>query len=209
MTVLRAFSVDHAARVTGLSKARLTRWDNLGFFSPEYLDPDDRGNPYARVYSFLDLVGLRTLAVLADDYHVPLSELSRAHEILISRADRPWVDIPLAVLKRKVVVDIDTNPVNVTDGQAVLKHIPLPSIASEVAQKAEELRSRKSAQLGQVERHKFVAHNAPVFAGTRIPVSAVQEFIEDGFSVDEILAEYPGLHRKDVATARELLKAAA
>ncbi len=64
--VLQAFGVDHAARITGLSKSRLTRWDQERFFSPEYADESDRGNPYARVYSFIDLVGLRTLAILTD-----------------------------------------------------------------------------------------------------------------------------------------------
>ncbi len=80
------------------------------------------------------------------------------------------------MLKRKIVVDIHSNPVNVTDGQSVLRHIPLPSIASEVAKRAEALRNRSGKQIGKVERHKNVAHNAWVIAGTRIPVSAVEEF---------------------------------
>ncbi len=206
MTILRAFSVDHASRVTGLTKSRLTRWDSLGFFSPEYLDEDDRGNPYARVYSYTDLVGLRTLKVLADDYHVPLSELRKAADMLAARSETPWANIPLAVLKRKVVVDIETNPVNVTDGQAVMKHIPLPSIASEVARSAEKLRHREKGQHGKLEQNRFVAHNALVVAGTRIPVSAIEEYIEAGYDDHSIIAEYPALVAKDVAAVRRTMK---
>lgn len=84
-TVLAAFSVEHASRVTGISKARLPRWDRLGFFSPESLDKEDRGNPYARVYSFSDLVGLRTLAILIDKHHLSIKELQATYPELAKR----------------------------------------------------------------------------------------------------------------------------
>ncbi len=206
--VLRAFSVDHAVRVTGLSKSRLTRWDQLGFFSPEHLDEEDRGNPYGRVYSFRDLVGLRTLQILTEKYHVPLAELKKAAAELAKRADRPWSEIPLAVLKRKVVFDLDTSPRD-ADGQAVLKHIPLPTIADEVAQRANELRKRDQAKIGLVERRRFVAHNAPVVAGTRIPARAIESFIEEGFSDKAIITEYPSVTRLDIAAVRSRMRTAA
>lgn len=208
VTVLAAFSVDHAARVTEISKARLTRWDKLGFFSPEYLDEEDRGNPYSRVYSFTDLVGLRTLAVLTDKYRVPLSELRKAATELQKRVDRPWSEIPLAVVKRKVVFDLQTAPRD-TDGQQVLKHIPLEAVASEVARRAEALRNRNKALHGSTERHKYISHNAEVLAGTRIPVSAIQSFIEAGYSDRNILKEYPSLTKADVQFVRTPPKVAA
>jgi uncharacterized protein (DUF433 family) len=203
-----AFGVDHAARVTGLSKSRLTRWDKLGFFSPEHLDEEDRGNPYARVYSFRDLVGLRTLKVLTDTYGVPLSELKKAAVELEKRSDRPWEKIPLAVVKRKVVFDLDSSPRD-ADGQQVLKHIPLPTIAEEVAQKANELRNRDQAKIGMIERRPYVAHHAPVIGGTRIPARAIESFIEEGYSDKAIIAEYPSVTRLDIAAVRNRMKAAA
>ena len=206
--LLLAFSVDHASRVTGLSKSRLTRWDKLGFFSPEHLDEEDRGNPYGRVYSFRDLVGLRTLKVLTDTYGVPLRELQKAAVELAKRADRPWEKIPLAVLKRKVVFDLDTSPRD-ADGQQVLKHIPLPAIAAEVAQRADELRNRDQDRVGMLERRPYVAHNAPVIAGTRIPARAIESFLEEGYSDKAIMAEYPSVTRLDIAAVRNWMRAAA
>jgi len=207
-TVLLAFSVDHAARVTGLSKSRLTRWDKLGFFSPEHLDEEDRGNPYGRVYSFRDLVGLRTLAILTETYSVPLKELRKAATELAKRADRSWSEIPLAVVKRKVVFDLDTAPRD-ADGQLIGKHIPLPTIAEEVARRADELRNRDQSKIGLIERRRFVAHNAPVVAGTRIPARAIESFIEEGYSDKAIIAEYPSITRLDIAAVRNNMKAAA
>ena len=207
--ILAAFSVDHAARVTGLSKSRLTRWDRLGFFSPEYVGDGDRGNPYARVYSFGDLVGLRTLKILADEYHVPLDELRKAAVELERGTDRPWSEIPLGVLKRKVVFDLNENPRNVTDGQYALKHIPLGPIAQEVERVASGLKNREKGQIGKVEHRKFVVHNADVIAGTRIPVAAIASFINAGYSDKAIIAEYPTLTRADIQAVRQRLKKAA
>jgi uncharacterized protein (DUF433 family) len=206
---LRAFSVDHAARVTGLGRARLTRWDRLGFFSPEYCDEDDRGNPYSRVYSYSDLVGLKTLGTLTDQYHVPLSEIRRAYSELVKQWKRPWSEIRFGVLKRKIVFDLDGQPRNVSDGQFVLKHFPLLSIAEDVRNRTNELRSRSPELIGKIERHKFVAHNAYVLAGTRIPVRVIESFILAGYTDDAVVIEYPSLTVVDVSAVRRKMKVAA
>lgn len=206
--VLLAFSVDHAAKVTRLSKTRLTRWDRLGFFSPEMADPEDRGNPYGRVYSYRDLVGLRTLAVLADKHRLSLRELRKAHDVLAQHSDKPWSQMQLSVLNRKVVYDLGGAPRD-TEGQLAGNHVPLDTIASEVARRADALRKRDNDQIGVFENHKFIAHNARVLAGTRIPVSAVESFIDAGYSDTAIVAEYPTLTKFDVAMVRSRMKEAA
>lgn len=208
VVLLRAFSVDHAARITGLSKGRLTRWDRLGFFSPELVDEDDRGNPYSRVYSYSDLVGLRTLAVLADMHQVPLAELRKAHDVLARRVDKPWSETRLSVLNRKVVFELDGSPRD-TEGQYAGNHIPLPTIASEVAERSQALRKRGDDQVGVFERHKFIAHNARVIAGTRIPVTAIESFIKAGLSDAAVMIEYPTLAPFDVSMVRGRMKEAA
>lgn len=208
VVLLRAFSVDHAAKITELTKARLTRWDRLGFFSPELADPEDSGNPYGRVYSYTDLVGLRTLAVLADKHRMSLKELRKAHDVLATHVNKPWSEMQLSVLNRKIVYDLGGAPRD-TEGQLAGNHVPLLTIASEVARRAEALRKRDNDQIGVFERHKFIAHNARVLAGTRIPVSAVESFIEAGYSDRAIVAEYPTLTKFDVAMVRSgMLEAA-
>ena len=208
-TVLSAFCIDHVAQITGLSKTRLTRWDSLGFFPPEYTSDDDRHSPYARVYSFADLVGLRTLKILSDAHRVPLKELRKAATELRKRSNRPWAEIPLAVLKRRVVFDLDTNPRNVTDGQYALKHIPLQPIAREVRERANRLRHRNESQIGHTEKRKFIQRNAEVISGTRIPVSAIDSFIQAGYSNRDILEEYPSLVLRDIEAVRQRTRSAA
>lgn len=200
--MLAAFSIDHAARVTGLSNARLTRWDKEGFFSPEYLDDADRGNPYARVYSFTDLVGLRTLAILVDRHKIPLRELRETYPELAKQVKHPWSEKELSVWKKKVVWKDSDNVPRDRHGQIVGKHIELRTIASEVAEKAEALRNRNKALHGTTERHRYIAHNAEVIAGTRIPVKAIHSFIDAGYSDRQIMDEYPSLTKADVQFIR-------
>lgn len=206
--VFTAFSVEHAARVTGLSKTRLSRWDKLGFFSPENADDDDRGNAYSRVYSFADLVGLRALAVLTDEHGISIQELKKTAPELAKRSMRPWSEISLAVVKKKVVWDLETIPRD-RHGQLIGAFIPLETIATQVAERAERLRNRNMSLLGSTERHRFIAHNAEVLAGTRIPVKTVESFIDAGYSDKDIIAEYPTLTKIDVQFVRSSLKVAA
>ncbi|WP_367120132.1 DUF433 domain-containing protein [Sphingomonas sp.] len=42
---------------------------------------------------------------------------------------------------------------------------------------------------------------APTIAGTRIPVVSIQRLHEDGYSTQQIIAEYPRLTRADVKAA--------
>lgn len=199
--MLAAFSIDHASRVTGISKSRLAQWDKKGFFSPEYLEDYDRGNAYARVYSFTDLVGLRTIAILVDDYKISIRELAATYPELAKNVQRPWANTQLAVWKKKVVWDLQSLPRD-RHGQYVGNHIELKSVASEVAAKAEELRRRSQDLVGATEKHRYVARNAEVVAGTRIPVSTIRSFIDAGFSDTAIISEYPTLTKGDVERIR-------
>src|SRR3546814_16438357 len=87
--VVRAFSEEHASHLTGLSTGQLRSWDRRGFFSPQYAY-DDRRAPYSRIYSFKDVVGLRTIAVLMKEYSVSLQELRKVAEDLVRRGYDHW-----------------------------------------------------------------------------------------------------------------------
>jgi len=59
-------------------------------------------------------------------------------------------------------------------------------------------RQRSREQIGHTSRSRRVAGNALVIAGTRIPVSAIFDFSAAGYSVEEILREYPTLTEEDI-----------
>ena len=85
--VIAAFSLDQVSRLTGLSESRLISWDQEDFFCPS-LAYDNRRSPYSRVYSFEDVVGLRTLNILRD--RVSMQHLKKAADRLKLHSGRPW-----------------------------------------------------------------------------------------------------------------------
>jgi uncharacterized protein (DUF433 family) len=199
-SVLQAFTEEHVIRLTGLSRSQLRAWDRLGFFKPKYAWKD-RHQPYSRIYSFQDVVGLRTIAVLRQQYRISLQQLKRAATELMSRGYGHWAEIKLYVVNGQVhfrrphTDDIE----GVWDGQLAM--VPVIEVIHDVEDRVRDLRERKGSQHGQIEQHKFVVRNAPVIAGTRIPTAAIRRFCEAGYSVEQILRQYPTLTREDVDAA--------
>jgi uncharacterized protein (DUF433 family) len=204
MAEIVAFAVDHVRRLTGLSLRQIRYWDDTGFVSPTLVD-GHRKRAFGRIYSFRDLVGLRTIAILRKQHRIPLQELRRVGEWLRRHHESPWSTLRFAIAGKKVVffdpaTRVATEPRG--EGQRVLD-IALEPIANEMRQAADRLRERQSNQIGQIVRNRYVIHNAWTLAGTRIPTTAIWNFHEAGYTTAAILAEYPRLTARDVAAAIE------
>jgi uncharacterized protein (DUF433 family) len=202
MSELLAFTADNVCRLTGLSGRQLRYWDATDFFSPELLD-EHRRRAFGRIYSFRDVVGLRTIALLRNTHRVPLQELRRVGQWLLDHHKTPWSSLRFALSGRKVVFAEPGSDQFIEPrggGQIIIK-IDLELIASEMRREADRLRNRSDDQIGTVVRNRYVVHNAWVVAGTRIPTRAVWNFHKAGYSAEAILREYPRLTVKDVAAA--------
>jgi len=202
VTEIVAFTTEHVRRLTGLSVRQIRYWDDTQFFSPTTVD-GYRGRAFRRIYSFRDLVGLRTIAVLRNEHKVPLQELRRVGEWLREHHQTPWSSLRFAIAGKTVVFfdpmsGVPTEPKG--EGQAVL-NIALEPIANEMRQAAERLRDRKDSQIGRIVRNRYVVHNAWTLDGTRIPTQAIWNFHNAGYDTRAILAEYPRLTAKDVQAA--------
>jgi uncharacterized protein (DUF433 family) len=192
MTDLVAFTVEHVCQLTGLSNAQLRHWDRSGVLSPYYGD-EASGRPYGRVYSFRDLVGLRTLARLRER-GVPLQELRRVGQWLAERYEAPWSSLRF--------FDDPCRGTRVLGppGQTAFP-FEMEQIAADTQAATAMLRERQPEDIGRVARHRYVMHNAPVVAGTRIPTAAIWDFYRAGHDQAAILREYPRLTPADISTA--------
>lgn len=199
-SVIAAFSADQIAKLTGLTLRQLSYWDSTDFFSHQYA-AENRRSPHSRIYSFSDLVGLRTVSLLKNRYKVSMSHLKQTADKLTKYTSRPWSDVRLAVWNRQVTwIEPDTGkPASVVDGQYIL--FELIDVIQDMEKEAMKLRSRDIGEFGQMTRNRNVAHNKPVFAGTRIPVSSVINFADAGYTIDQIIKEYPSLTESDISTA--------
>lgn len=195
----RAFTRQQVRNLTDLSDRQLSYWDNTDFFSPQF--PGEPGRPYDKLYSFRDLVGLRTIAILRG--RLPLQELRRVGAWLKERYESPWSTLTFYISGGRIYFDepetgerIATRP----RGQ-VAQPFEMERVAQEMNAAVNRLQERGADKIGRVEQQKYIAGNAPVLAGTRIPTRAIWEFHDAGYPPDKILQEYPQLTEQDIQQA--------
>lgn len=199
--VIAAFSEDHASRLTRLSINRLRYWAKTGFFAPSYVE-ENPSAPYSRFYSFKDIVALRMLEMLRVKNGVPLQHLRKVAEKLAHLQDDLWTETRLRVSDRKVVFDEPESgrAREVLSGQFVEEYA-LIEVIGETGREVEQMKEREPDEIGNVVQIRGVNRGAPTIAGTRIPVVSVQRLHEDGYSIEQIVAEYPRLTAADVKAA--------
>lgn len=208
-SVIAAFGEEHVMVLTGLSKHRLRYWAKTGFFASSF-GKEDADEAWTRIYSFRDVAALRTIALLRNKHKVSLQHLRDVAEKLSHLGDDRWTATTLWVLHRRVVFEEPETrrPREVVSGQYVLG-IKLADIISDLRRDAETLRRRQENDLGRIVRRRSIAHNASVFSGTRIHVDSVRRLHANGYTHEQILAEYPDLTKADIAAALAPSKAAA
>ncbi|MBI2766703.1 MAG: DUF433 domain-containing protein [Chloroflexi bacterium] len=199
MSDLFAYTPDQVSRVTGLTRRQLSYWDKTGFFSPHFTGAN---RPcFRQMYSFEDVVGLRTVANLR--HRLPLQELRRIGAWLHERYEEPWATLRFFVVGRQVVFEDPIGHRAVAGSDQVVLPVRLVEVEREVSDAAEALLVREPGQVAHITRNRFVQHNAWVLDGTRIPTSAVWDFHQAGYDRASIQKEYPRLTLADVEAAIE------
>lgn len=200
-TVVMAFTVEQAAKLSGLSRSQLTSWDRSDFFQPSYSD-DNRRLSYSRIYTFRDIACLRVLHVLRNESRVSLNELRNVKEKLSHLGDDLWAKTTLYVLNRKVVFDNPEtqNKEEIVSGQGIV-NIPLKVVTGQLKKEVEELKQRDETSIGLIDTERGVSRSRPTISGTRISVDTIKSFFEAGYTPKKIQKEYPSLTLKDIEAA--------
>jgi len=200
MAEILAFSASQVGSLTGLSMRQLAYWDRTGFFAPSYAE-DERRSPFARVYSFRDVVGLRAVAQMRSKYRISLQQLRQVGAFLAKRYESPWSQLTFYIVGRRVFYQ-EEKAIRSADqlGQTALP-FEMVRVAKEVTRKASRMRLRRKREIGQITRDRHVAENRAVIAGTRTPTRAIWSLFLGGYSDDQILKEYPRLEGKDIQAA--------
>lgn len=199
-TVIAAFDEEHAAKLTGVSLSQLRYWSRTGFFEPAFVSGGHRA--FARVYSFADIVSLKVLNTLRNQFDVSLQQLRDVKDKLNHLGQSRWTGVKLYVLNKKVLfIEPKTKrPQEIASGQYIVP-IALDEVIAHTNKDILRLKERDQADVGKVERSRYVNHNSPVVSGTRIRVSAIKAFADAGYTQKQIIREYPGLTEADIKAA--------
>lgn len=193
------FTIDQASRLTGVSRRQLSLWARDGFFSPSIVYGDS--GAHTRLYSFRDLLSLKVLNQLRNDTRVTMDHLREVKADLGHLGDDMWVRSTLYLLGKKVVIERDDESRHEAGSGQEVFQIPLRIIVGGMRERIKEMNRRDDSEIGRIDRSRGIVSNQAVIAGTRIPVSAIKEFGAAGYSVAQILAEYPTLDKRDVEAA--------
>ena len=195
-----AVDMKRASTLSGIPQSTLRDWEAHGIFKPTFIDPRPRV-PFRRIYSFRDLVSLRALYQIRKQQRVSLDEVRRAGSYLRRYYESPWSELSFGTVGRRLVF---RDPVSKkwigSDGQHVLE-LDLKGIPHEIERSLPSLTHRDPSHFGKVVRNRYVHHNQTIISGTRIPTATIWAFHQDGYSVQDILREYPHLTTHDVEAA--------
>jgi uncharacterized protein (DUF433 family) len=202
METLPAYTVEQAAKLAGLSVRKVVYWADTDVFVPHYVEEDTR-RPYSRLYSFRDLVGLRTLAQLRT--RVSLQSLRAVGHWLRERYEAPWASLRFYVLGKDVLFDEPETGERVAPlrGRLLPITFELAPIARETRAAVVQLHQRDRGDIGEIVRHRHVLQNAWRVKGTRVPTAGIWNFHQAGYDTEAIIREYPRLTPADVTAAIE------
>jgi uncharacterized protein (DUF433 family) len=198
---LIAFTADTVSKLTGLTVRQLQHWDRVGFFTPSLADPERR-RPHSRIYSFQDVVSLRTIARLRER-GVSFHEMRKVGEFFDANPGADWANRRFFVVGKRVFF---THEDAVLAARPLGQHVDrcvldLGTVVADVEQRVLSLPVRLEAEIGTITRDRFIMGGVPVLAGTRIPTATVTWFHDNGYSVEAILQEFPRLTASDVQAA--------
>lgn len=200
--LLAAFSEEHVERLTGVTKAQLRYWDRDGFFSPTF-DGEQWDSSIGRVYSFKDIASLRVLGRLRNKEGVSLQHLREVRQLLMAHGEDTWTGVRLFVFDKRVAwVDPEAGqPQELLSGQFIVAEVVLDDVLTDLHKAVAFLNVRVKDEIGRIDQIKLVSQHANVIAGTRIRVKDILSFHRAGYSIEQILEEYPDLTKEDVVGA--------
>jgi uncharacterized protein (DUF433 family)/DNA-binding transcriptional MerR regulator len=191
-----------AAQVAGLSRRQVDYWHSTGLVTAG-ISRRVHDRHEVRLYRFEDLVQLRAVAALRQG-GVSLQHIRAVVAYLRVHYAAPLRELRFALIGEEVYFQHPdgTWEGDQAPGQTVLEHVlPLGGIRDELITRLTG-GSRSPDQVGSVSRRRGVRGSRPTFAGTRIPVSSVQAFVDRGYPDERILAAYPQLSPADIGLVR-------
>jgi uncharacterized protein (DUF433 family) len=185
----RYYSVRLASKIGGISHRQALTWAKNGVLVPSRGYATNH-RPYILFYSFADLVALRVIAILREDYGLSLESARVASNYIQEHPDTPWKELNIWLADKQVQFDAPLD--------ASATRLDLESIAAAVREDADKLWYRNSDDFGKIEYRRDVMGGTLVVKGTRISVATVANLLAYGWDIDKIREGYPTLQVEDI-----------
>lgn len=200
---LIAFTDERAAELARITVQTLRRWERAKLVGPTVVRRLSQRNT-VRLYGFHDLEALLVVATMRHAGRFSLQHIRKIVERLRRTYDSPLTELRFAYDKRQLYFqhpdgswEGDRKP----DQIVLIQVIELEPIRARI--RGAVAGGRTKREVGRVQQKRKLLGHRPVFAGTRVPVDAVVEYLEDGYDDEAILKAFPRLTAADIDLARE------
>lgn len=204
---LLAFPDTRAARLAGVSMRRLRYWEQRQLVVPSIKRQLSVRN-IVRLYGYQDLLELLVVSTLRTEREMSLQRIRRVVQHLRSRDYvAPLRELRFATLGQEIYFQ---HPDGTWEGDLQPDQIVLEKVIrlEPLHLRIERANQRPENARGRVVSKRGVHASAPVFEGTRIRVSTVQDYLRHGFDTSAILNAFPDLDAADVRVAESMLASA-
>jgi DNA-binding transcriptional MerR regulator len=195
---LVVFTLDRVSRLTGFSLRQLLYWARTELIQPTV---DRRLTPQrpVRLYSWDDVLSLLIIAELRRE-KISIQYIRQIVEH-VRRTGFKMAQVEFAIAGSRVHFRAPNGEWEDADRpQPVLSQVlDLEPLKAQLRDSAR----RTATDIGQTERRRGAMGSKLLVAGTRIPVSTVQRFLDRGTPVAEILEAYPSLEQEDIEVIRD------
>jgi DNA-binding transcriptional MerR regulator len=200
---LLAFPDTRAARLAGISMRRLRYWEQHQLVVPSIKRQLSQRNT-VRLYGYQDLLALLVVSTLRTERDMSLQRIRRVVQHLRREYAEPLRELRFATLGNEIYFQ---HPDGSWEGDLRPDQIVLEKVIrlKPLQLRIERANRRPEKARGRVTRHRGVHASAPVFEGTRIRVSTVQDYLRHGFNTAAILNAFPDLDAADVRAAERML----
>jgi DNA-binding transcriptional MerR regulator len=202
MEDMLAVSDKRAVKLAGISMRQLRYWEQIGLVVPSVREQISPRN-VIRLYSFQDLLELLVAAQLRHRPGISLQHIQRVVAYLRDRDfDAPLRELKFATRGREIYFKY---PDGTWSGDPAPDQLIYHQVLAleDVGAKIDTVSGRDPEAAGRVVRRRGVQSSKPIFAGTRIPVGAVQRYLQAGYDTKAIIREYPSLTPADIDAARQ------
>lgn len=205
--LLTAVPEMRAAEIAAISRQRLRYWVKTHLIEPD-VEREISSRNVVRLYSLPRVIELVVASELRHQ-GVSLQHIRRIIEYLRERGyEAPLRQVRFALSGDQVFFQH-------ADGSWEESRHPYQGVISQVID-LEEIRirirerlQRSSKDRGVIEKRRKVQASKPVLRGTRVPVEAVQRYLEAGKSHDDIIEAFPSLTEEDIEAAEAQLTSVA
>lgn len=203
------YPIEVLADAAGVDRQRAKQWAEGPLGGDYALRSRTSAHREVRMLDRVAALEFMLVAAMRSEHDVPFPRVHKFLDAVDGVLDQvDLLDVKVEPETRHLFWRVGGGPWEGSDSPKQYRLASMIDLVPLVRERLDRIGTRTEDQLGQVESTRGVHRSRACFAGTRIRVETVQEWLTAGVDRSEILRQYPALVSEDLDTAEAMLAAA-